>query len=145
MKLVSFPYRWMPRTFFTNISHIYWDFKNGILNLFTFFEAVWWFRSWDWTGLVELIEVSAREMRFAQEHGIHTNSDRYAKQLKIVEALCKRLRADEYFENAGYQQEHWNSLPEHRCSQIAKHSVYMAAQDAAYLGRMLRFVQCWWE
>jgi hypothetical protein len=145
MKLFRFPYRWLPRTVWTNITHPYYDIKNGLQNLGTFFEAVWWFRSWDWTGMVQLLEVSAREMRKQQELGIHVGDDKQARRLLVVETLCRRLRADNYFENAGYDSEQWENVPDFERSRIAKHSGYMPQQDARYLGQMLRFLQHWWS
>ena len=144
MKLFHFPYRWLPRTLWANITHPYYDIKNGIHNIFTFFEAIWWFHSWDWTGMIYLLEVSAHEMRLSQSLGIHVGAEREAKRLLIVETLCKRLREDEYFTQAGHCQETWDSLPNHERTHIAKHSEYMAKQDTLYLGKMIKFVQHWW-
>jgi len=145
VRLVSTPYRWLWRTWRTNLVHWFWDVRNGVNNLFIFFEAVWWFRSWDWSGLAELIEVAAKQMRRAQENGCHTGSERYAKQLLVVQNLCRRLREDNYFENAGYNDKTWKQMPEFRTRQIARHSTYMSQQDALYLGKMFKFLQCWWE
>lgn len=147
MKLISFPYRWLLRTVFKNIGHIYWDLKNGIGNLVTFFEAVWWFRSWDWTGMVSLLEVSAREMRGSIEVNTvkHVRWERDARQLLIVESLCKRLRDDDYFRRAGYNRKTWKTVPDFERTRIAQHSGYMAQQDAVYLGKILKNVQHWWN
>jgi hypothetical protein len=145
MKLFCFPYRWRLRTIWTNITHPYYDLKNGILNLITFFEAVWWFHSWDEDGMLHLLEISAREMRKQQELGIHVGDEKQARRLLIVETLCKRLRADRYFENAGYDNKRWKEVPDFERSRIAKHAGYMPTQDARYLGQMLRFVQHWWS
>lgn len=135
MKIIEFPYRWLPRTVFSNLGHIYWDLKNGIGNLIVFFEAVWWFRSWDWTGLVGLIEVSAREMRGSIEANTvkHVRWEKDARQLLILEELCKRLRDDNYFHNAGYDPKTWERRPDFECRKIAEHASYMSSQDAVYL------------
>ena len=148
MKLHSTPYRWHWRTVWKNIAHWGWNIRNGISNLFTFFETVWWFRSWDWTGTVELLRVSAKQMLIAQTIGSHhSGAEREAKHLRVVIALCDRMLADEYFQKAGYLEDHeeWKKLSDFERCRIAKHSEYMSRQDAAYLGKMLRFIQYWWD
>lgn len=77
-------------------------------------------------------------MRRVQEHGTHVNSDRYAKQLLIVQNLCRRLREDKYFENA----EEGNVINKNLSAQYWKR---MAEQDAEYLGKMFKFLQHWWD
>lgn len=135
MKLVSFPYCWRWGTIWKNISHVYWDLKNGLRNIPLFFEAVWWFRAWDWTGMVELLEISAREMRDVQTTGRHTGSERSAKQLMVIQNLCRRLREENYFDMHGDEHDRtW-----------AERVSYSGKNDAEYLGRMMRFVQYWWE
>jgi hypothetical protein len=146
MKLVSNPYRWLWRTAWKNVDHWFWDIRNGVRNLLTFFEAVWWFRSWDWTGMATLLKVSAQQMLVAQTVGSHhSGAEREAKRLRVVIALCDRMLADEYFQKAGYDPETWCKLPDHECRRIAKHSEYMSRQDAAHLGKTLRFIQYWWD
>lgn len=144
MKLVSTPYRWLPSTVWKNVAHWGWDIRTGLRNIPKFFSAVWGFRSWDWTGMVELLQISAREMRKAQEEGIHVGDARESRRLRMVEELCRRLLEDSYFTKAGYDPETWQDLPDHECRRIAEHSGYMEKQDARYLGSLLRFVQHWW-
>jgi hypothetical protein len=145
LKLVSTPYRWLWPTFWKNISHWGWDIRNGIRNIPIFFSAVWWFREWDWTGTVELLRVSAKRMLIAQEIGRHQGSEREAQRLRVVVALCDRLLADKYFAVAGHDRMTWKSLSDFERTKICKHASYMKSQDAAYLGKMLRFIQHWWE
>ena len=145
MKLVSSPYRWLPRTFLPNLRGWYYDIYYGISNLRTFFEAVWWFRAWDWDGLAGLIETSAREMRKSHLPGHLLRAPRTAKQLLIVAELCKRLRENVYFEQAGYDPKTWDKRDRFTRQKLAKHSGYMAAQDAKYLGKMMQRITHWWD
>lgn len=135
MRLVSFPYRWMWGTTRANLWCIYLAFKNGLENIPLFFNAVWRFRAWDWTGMVELLEISAREMRKVQEGGRHTGSERCAKQLMIIETLCRRLREENYYEMHGDRHD----------SIWADRVAYSVKNDAEYLARMMRYIRCWWD
>lgn len=137
--------RWRPKAMPEKLSRWYYTTKYGVRNLWIFFRAVWYFRSWDYTGLLELMWISARELRSSQELNRHVGSEKETKRLLIVETLCKRLYADEYFRNAGYQRDRWKDLTDSRQSWIAKHSSYMAKQDAIYLGKMMKFIQHWWD
>lgn len=146
MKLVAFPYRWKtPRLAWKNITHIFWDLRNGMSNIPKFFAAVWWFRPWDWTGMVELLQVCAHEMRLSIEINTvkHVGWERDRQRLLAVEQLCKRLLADDYFDNAGHN--NWDKLSDHEKHRAAQHASYMENQDAKYLGKMLTFVREWWN
>ena len=145
MQIIVSPYRWTFRTFWKNFTSWGWDIRNGVRNLCTFFEAVWWFRSWDWSGMVHLLEVSARELHKDQMLGRHVGSEKEARRLLVVAELCTRLRDDSYFEQAGYNPKTWKTLPDSCKKRAIKHSAYMAGHDAEYLGRMLRFVHHWWS
>lgn len=147
MRLVSTPYRWLPRTVWKNLDHWFYDIRNGLSNIPLFFEAVWHFRSWDSDGLLEIIQVATKEMsRCHKEFGHCMNSEKTAKQLIAASELCRRLREDNYFENAGYRQgESWDNLPEYQKTQIARHSALVSKNDAIYLGKLFRFVQGWWD
>lgn len=145
MKLVSTPYRWRWRTWYKNLNHWYWDIRTGIRNVYRFFPEVWWHRSFDSDGMLAFIEKSATLLEKTIENGHLANGERYAKQLMQVRVLCRRLRADDYFRNAGYDPYIWESIPGYRATQIAQHSHYMAKQDAERLGKMFKFVQHWWD
>ena len=146
MSLVSTPYRWFWRTWYKNAAHWVWDIRNGLRNIPIFFEAVWWFRAWDYNGLLGLIETAAKEMaRGHKEYGHTVNSEKTVRQLTIVFELCRRLREDNYFENAGYQSDKWKDLPDYQRTQIVKHSAAVAKNDAIYLGKQFKFVQHWWD
>lgn len=97
--------------------------------------------------MVELLEVSAREMQRSIELNDvkHARWERDHKHLLIVEELCKRLRADNYFHNAGYDPETWKIRSDFERRKIVEHSSKMAQQDAIYLGKMFKFVQHWWN
>lgn len=141
MSLVSTPYRWLPRTFLKNLSHWYWDIRTGVRNLWIFFEAVWWFRSFDCTGLLGLMEVAAKRMAVCQQNGYHVGKDKYARQLRVLAELCRRLRKDDYGDMHGYR----DGLTNLELREVFKRSNASAKNDALYLGRLLRFVQHWWD
>ena len=123
-----------------------WRLSMGIRNVCRFWRPVWYFHACDYSGMLELMEVAAREMRdLHRDHGVTSYRERTARQLTVVAELCRRLHEDNYFENAGYDPKTWGRHSDHKRSRIAKHSSEMAKWDAIYLGRMFRLVQHWWD
>ena len=139
--IVSNLYSW--RHPWKNLNSWYWDIKRGVRNLFIFFDAVWWFHSFDYTGMLRLLEVSAHQMRLSLK--AHVGAEKDIKQLIIVETLARRLREDDYFANAGYDSKKWNTFSDEEHCRISNHASYMSKQDAEFLGHTMRFVQHWWD
>lgn len=119
--------------------------RQGIHNLRVFGKAVWNFCSYDYTGMLKLMELAAGEMEQCQRLGHHSKSEKYAQQLLVVRCLCHRLIDEEHFENAGVGGKDWRQKTEWERQQLARHASNMAKWDAEYLGRLLRFVQHWWD
>src|SRR4051812_6087456 len=113
------PYRWLPRTIWTNIDSCWWDFRHGIHNLWRWLPVIWFDHDFDWafTGLI--LEIKLRRLADCMENGYHLNGARDAKQARTCAALLKRLRDDDYFDNAGYDQQTWKSKPDHEQRRIA--------------------------
>lgn len=123
-----------------------YSLRRGLRNLRTFFWAVWRFETWDYDGLLGLMEAAMLQMRNRHRtQRITADHAKLAKQLTVCTELIKRLRADNYFENAGYNGEAWRSVPQARASRIVAHATYMQKQDVDYFCRMFRNVQCWWD
>jgi hypothetical protein len=139
--MIRFPYRWRLRTVSRNLSHAWSDIRNGVRNLWTFRTAVWWYRSFDYSGLLELMEVALREMRNGhRDHGNTVNAQKIARQLTIAMELCRRLREDEYLDHS-----RWHKWSEDKRTRMVRHSMEQAKKDALYFGRVFRFVQHWWD
>lgn len=138
-------YRWKWRTIIPNLRYFIYDVIEGSQNIKTFWLAVWRFRAFDYVGLLSLMECAARQMRdLHRDHGNTLGRERIAQQLTVVAELCRRLREDDYLENAGYRDRRkWNT--DQNKSFIVKHAQAMAKNDALYLGHMLRKVQHWWD
>lgn len=86
------------------------------------------------------------KMAYAMEHGMHVGCERDAKHLRTCATLLRRLQADDYFANAGYEESTWGTLPERQKSWAARHATYMARQDSRYLGLLLgKYLQDWWD
>jgi hypothetical protein len=120
--------------------------KNGVRNVCVFFFAVWHFEPGDYTGLLALMEIATRIMR---DH--HERSRRFVgvesviRQLTVTTELCKRLREDNYIENAERSFGDYFSLASVQRKLLWQHEETMKKQDAEYLGKMLRFVRSWWN
>jgi hypothetical protein len=126
-------------------AHI-WCFWTRVRFLRLFAYSIWHFDTCDYAPLLRIIHVATKEMaRLYREHPLVVGAEKTAKQLTVVSELCKRLEADDYFENAGHDGDSWQRLPDHRQRQIAKHAEYMAKQDTEYLGKMLTRVRYWWQ
>ena len=119
---------------------------HGIKNIFRWLPIVWFDRDWDWTFLGEIMEYKLRRMADVELHGHHVTSLRDRKHQLICAELLRRMMADNYFDNAGYDPSIWPDLPAHRQVWIAKHSNEMAKQDQRYLGMMLgKYLMNWWD
>lgn len=122
---------------------LYYNLKHGVSNFWHFGKVIWRFRSWDYFYLLDVIEALTSRMAYEYESDAiqYSRSRRTARELKKVAFLCRRLSADEYIENAGYDP----NLPDHKRRRIFDHADYMAKQDIEYLGRTLRSIRSWWE
>ncbi len=115
-------------------------------NVARFGRIVWDFQRGDYSHLLQLMEVALREMRDQhRDFPITADASECAKQLTIAAELCRRIREDNYFENAGYEFTTWRSLPEAEKLRIAKHAEAMAVNDCAELGKSFRRVRHWWQ
>lgn len=138
-------YRWTWHTIPANLRWAWWSFWFGCRNVRIFWSAVWHFNTCDYTSLLELIERAARQMRALHtEHPITADAGKVAKRLTVVAELCRRLREDNYFVNAGYDNK-WQYRSDSDMTRIVKHAGEMAQNDARYLGQQFRFVQHWWQ
>ncbi len=139
MKLYRVPYRWLPRTFFSNIWWIVTDIRDGVRNVFRWAPVVWFDDDSDWTHLAIIMEYKLRRWsQFEESHGHHVTSKRDAKRMLICADLLRRLQADEYFENAvKYFGE---------TVQATKASQRHQSSDQRYLGLILgKYLNHWWN
>jgi hypothetical protein len=143
MRLINFPYLWMPSTVLDNLSYALWDIRLGLRNLWRWFPVVWQDRNDDYTYIVQVLEFKLRQVEdLERRHGRHTTSQRDAGRIHICAALCRRLAEDEYLMNAfgnPYTRDRYDKGHTH-------HSDMMAEQDIEYLGLMLRkHLRGWWN
>ena len=81
---------------------LWWAIKTATIwkffrNLWLFRKGLWEYRSWDYHGMLEFMETSARDMaRCHKEHGQHTTSHISARELEIWANLIKRVKEDAY-------------------------------------------------
>lgn len=143
---MSRPYRWGWRTVGPNLVSYIDDVRTVCRNVRRFWPVLKRFQVWDEYGLLLFMEIATKSMADChRRHGQLVRSERTSQQLATVSELCKRLNADEYFEKAGYEWSTWQTRPDHERSKIARHAGYMEKQDAAYLGRMFRHINHWWD
>lgn len=69
-------------------------------NIWIFRKALWAYRSWDYSGLLNLMETATKDMSNAHEnHGHFVRSKDTAKELRVLSHILKRVREDNYTED----------------------------------------------
>ncbi len=144
-------------------SDLYWNIKTAsiwkfIHNLWVFRKALWNFRSWDYTGLLRLMEIASYEMhKCHKNHGHLIRSDDTAKELLIFSALCKRIREDEYTDDkqefvkgkgvfGGSFVQKPNTLPSCKSKSFYKLCNRMKRNDMELLGKLIsRKLDQFWD
>lgn len=140
------PYLWLPRTIWPNLQSCWWDVVYGVRNLWRWLPVIWFDADFDWDHTAQILEIKLRRLADHMANGHHLRGARDAKQARTCAELLKRLQADDYFGNAGYDPKTWGSLPDYRQRQIAQHAKAMANQDQRYLGLLLGKYLCnWWD
>lgn len=77
-----------------------WPFrwtKYGLQNVWAYFPLIWRDRDWDYCFMLDLWELKFRRMAHLQAtYGNGVLAHRYARQLRVAAALCKRISEDKY-------------------------------------------------
>lgn len=139
MKLFSVPYRWLPRTFLSNLSHIWYDLSYGVRNVLRWIPVIWFDRDWDWSYLASIMEYKLRRSaRLELTVGHHVTSKNDGRQMLICAELLKRLQKDEYFKTL--------NKPFGQSRDRVKLSIKQAKADQALLGKILgKHLTSWWD
>jgi hypothetical protein len=119
------------------ISRFFWRIGHGVINVVRYGPTIWRTREFDHAYLLELMALKFRYM--AEHHEKHRFVSRWeeiAKQLRICQTLCERLRYEDHFLNdypfAG------------KCRYKAKEAHIQ--QDLDYLALVMhRHLRCWWD
>jgi hypothetical protein len=139
MSIFRVPYRWLPRTFWTNIRSCWIDVTHGIHNIIRWTPVIWFDADFDWSYLAVVMEYKLRRMSKVLGEGHHLHRERDAKQTLICAELLRRLQAEDYYENADrrfpIRSKHW-----------AAHISMQEKQDQDYLAMMIRkYLRNWWD
>ena len=130
------PYRWS-RAPLKNLAHCWWDFRNGIRNLWRWLPVIWFDCDWDWIASARILEIKLRRLADSM-NGRHVGDERRSQQARTCAALLKRMMADEYFENAEMfgRRDRWTALQ----------SIKTAANDQRYFGLLMgKYFRNWWD
>lgn len=139
MSIFRVPYRWLPRTFWTNIHSCWIDIKYGIYNIFRWIPVIWFDADFDWSYLAVVMEYKLRRMSKTLGAGHHLHCERDARQTLICAELLKRLQSEDYYENA-------DKVYPDRGTRWAKHISMQEKQDQDYLAMMIRkYLRNWWD
>lgn len=124
-------------------------------NVLRYLPVIWHDSEADYDGLLEFMEVKLRSMREWQKPGLtlgSVNAPKHYRQLTICSELCRRLREDDYYRNAGYagrrdpedRRDKWSAYSPAKQQRIARHSHYMQMQDQRMLGEVMGKHLLWW-
>lgn len=79
------------------IDFIRYELYNYFRNLWIFRKALWNYRRWDYSGMLEFMELASRDMSDCHEKHSHLmRGEQTAKELKVFAEYMKRIREDEY-------------------------------------------------
>ena len=147
-------------------SDLWWAIKTATIwkffrNLWLFRKGLWEYRSYDYHGMLEFMETSARDMaRCHKEHGQHTTSHISAKELEVWANLIKRVKEDAYTDDklefkkvreggmfGGFDHvQRSNTLPNRNSKQFYKIIESNKKNDLELIGKMFsRKVRHWWS
>ena len=93
--------KWKIESWWNNITTCWYNIKYGIPNFWRWRKIIWNDRDWDQHFLYEVMEFKLRNMADLHRnygHGVY--AERYAKQMETCAALLKRIKEDEYHDNA---------------------------------------------
>jgi len=108
---------------------MYWDIRNGIINIFRWIPVIWFDYDFDWEPLAKIMEYKLRRMEKVLRHGNHVGCEKDARRILICAVLLKRLREDNYWEeNKG------------------KNTNYRAKYDQEYCFKLMsKYLRGWWD
>lgn len=132
------------------IRRMFWNVTGGLRNLWEWFPIIWRDNDGDWTWLVFMLEFKLNRM--ARAHATnkwHTNSNHYAKQLRLCVALCNRIRLENYGSEFKTKRHPplgpWLFSSVHNSSTRKDYADYMIGQDIALLTKLMsKHLRCWW-
>ena len=123
-----FPYRWLPRTFFSNIYYMFRGIWKGVCNIFKWTPVIFFDEDWDWGYLAHIMEYKMRRMSKCLGNGCHSTAKRDEKQLLMCAELLKRMQKDEYM--CGYNNKDF----------------YGGIRDQKLLGKIIgKHFMSWWD
>jgi len=123
----------------------YWAVRHGLRNLRLYGPAVWQEDPCDWSYAVRLWERQFQTRAdYFEVYGHHVGSEKEAAQLRLAAALCRRLLADRYFENA--RRTPWSAYEIPGRGRLwACRAIDQQEQDKRLLGHLIgRYLDHWW-
>lgn len=143
MPIVHFPYRWLPRTVFKNLSYGWWYFWNGVRNIARWWRVVWHDQQHDGAFLLLLVEHKLRMME--RVHGGHVGDEKQRRDMRVCAELCKRLAAEEVYSSVDSE---WRPLPLY--FEGLRHSktrfIEMSRAEAQLFGKIIGSkILTWWS
>ena len=133
------PYRWLPRTTWRNLSHIWYDLTHGPFNVLRWAKVIWFDADFDQTFLLDILEYKFRRMAESFETGKITRGwHNQSRQLRICQTLVHRLQEDNYVENAQI------FFGDTRAATFE--GIGVQKHDQEYLGQIIgKHLNTWWD
>lgn len=128
-------------------------------NLYHFRKALWHYRSYDYSGMMEFMIVSSRDMANTQEkHSYHVGKDKAAKELRVFAHTLERVLKDSYTEDKtewlstgkglmkGYFVNKPNTLPNNKAKSFYKLTTKQRENDLKQACKLMsRRLLSWWS
>lgn len=82
----------------SKIKDWFWCVKEFLCNIWLFRKALWNYRAFDYCGMLEFMETSARDMsRSHDQYSCALNKDRTARELLVFAEYMKRIREQDHY------------------------------------------------
>ena len=135
------PYRWLPRTFVTNVFSMALDIKIGVCNVFRWIPVIWFDGDYDFCFLVSIMEYKLRRMSKCIGNGCTLHREKDAKDIMVCAELCRRINSEfsVYYDNADKR---FPDKGKKWAEMISKAQI----QDRKLLGKMIgKHLSKWWD
>lgn len=145
---------------------VWWSIKTAtiwkfIRSLWLFRKALWNYRSWDYSGMLYLMETATKDMSECHKNYGHlVRSEQTAKELHVLSLLLKRVREDDYTKDkvdfVKTEKKGWmggwefvqkkNTLPSRNAKSFYKLMKKQKQNDLSLACKMIeRKLQTWWD
>jgi hypothetical protein len=122
-----------------------YDIHQGVGSLIAWWPLIWNDRDWDHAYLLDILALKLRRMSDLQrDYGNGVNHMRYSRQLLVCSVLCKRIRDDNYYEEA--EKAFGKSRDKNGHHWYITMAMANQKHEQELLGKMIgKYISYWWD